>query len=93
MLCVLNFASLVPEADFLLLSAMMKNTEEIAGWVKEMTGRACLHLSLPWKPTRQLRGCVVYSQKTVAELEAGLRQAQVARKTRAPSTKDKAALS
>jgi hypothetical protein len=92
MLCVLNFASLVPEADFLLLSAMMKNTEEIAAWVKEMTGRACLHLSLPWKPTRQLRGCVVYSQETVAELEAGLRKAQVAGKTRAPSKKDKAVL-
>jgi hypothetical protein len=92
MLCVLNFASLVPEADFLLLSAMMKNTDEIAGWMKEVTGRDCLALSLPWKPTRQLRGCVVYSQESVAELEAGLRKAQLAKKTKAPSTKDKAAL-
>jgi DEAD/DEAH box helicase len=92
MLCVLNFAALVPEADFLLLSAMMKNTDEIAGWVKEMTGRECLPLSLPWKPTRQLRGCVVYPQETVTELEAGLRKAHLAKKTKSPSTKDKAAL-
>lgn len=92
MLCVLNFGALVPEADFLLLSAMMKNSEEIAGWVYEMTGRKCLALSLPWKPTRQLRGCVVYPQDRVAALEEGLQNAQFAGRTKAPSTKDKAAL-
>jgi len=71
MLCVLNFARLAPDADLLLLSAMMKNTEEIAGWLKELTGRGCLALSLAWKPTRQIRGSVVYHQndlKTLAEM-------------------------
>ena len=89
MLCLLNFAGLVPGASFLLLSAMMKNTDEIAGWIQEMTGRTCLSLELPWKPTRQLRGSVVYPQSDVDKLSDGLVKAARARKTKAPSTKDK----
>lgn len=92
MLCVLNFAALVPDANLLLLSAMMKNTKEIAGWVEELTGRRCLPLSLAWKPTRQLRGSVVYRNAEVAALEKGLARSRSARKTNAPSTGDKAKL-
>jgi DEAD/DEAH box helicase len=92
MLCLLNFANRAPEANFLLLSAMMKNTEEIAAWIAQLTERPCLPLSLPWKPTRQLRGSVVYRQSEVDELEGGLRKAQRKRKTNAPSTRDKAKL-
>jgi hypothetical protein len=92
MLCLLNFASRAPEANFLLLSAMMKNTDEIAAWIADLTERPCLPLSLPWKPTRQLRGSVVYPQSDVEELGEGLRKSQRKRKTKAPSTVDKAAL-
>lgn len=92
MLCLLNFASRAPEANFLLLSAMMKNTEEIAAWIAQLTERPCLSLSLPWKPTRQLRGSVVYAQSDVDQLGAGLRKAQRKRETNAPSTSDKAKL-
>ncbi|MGB3027649.1 DEAD/DEAH box helicase [Paradevosia shaoguanensis] len=92
MLCLLNFGALVPDASMLLLSAMMKNTDEIAGWVRSLTGRECLSLDLPWKPTRQLRGSVVYPQADLVELERGLRAAQKAQKTKAPSVKDKEAL-
>ena len=69
MLCVLNFARLAPEADLLLLSAMMKNTKEIAGWLEDLTGRSCLALSLAWKPTRQLRGSIVYHVNDIEDLE------------------------
>ncbi|MGJ4889314.1 DEAD/DEAH box helicase [Bradyrhizobium sp. HKCCYLRH3099] len=89
MLCLLNFATLVPDANFLLLSAMMKNTKEIADWIKEVTGRNCIPLSLPWKPTRQLRGSVVYPQKDVKRLGDLLIGMGRARKTKAPSTEDK----
>lgn len=92
MLCLLNFASRAPEANFLLLSAMMKNTEEIADWIAQLTERPCLPLCLPWKPTRQLRGSVVYSQSDVDELGGSLRKAQRKGKTGAPSTGDKAKL-
>ncbi|GLQ36787.1 hypothetical protein GCM10007908_04070 [Rhizobium albus] len=76
MLAVLNLAATAPKADFLLLSAMMKNTPEIAGWISELTGRACLSLNLPWKPTRQVRGTVVYESKRIEELNQFLKEAR-----------------
>ncbi|QXB30910.1 DEAD/DEAH box helicase [Aeromonas sp. FDAARGOS 1405] len=74
MLCILNLTQLAPEADLLLISAMMKNAEEIAGWIAELTGRRCLALDLAWKPTRQARGCVAYSSEQITELEMLLQQ-------------------
>jgi superfamily II DNA/RNA helicase len=76
MLVVLNLTSLAPNADLLLLSAMMKNTQEIAEWIGELTGRACLSLDLAWKPTRQVRGCVVYPADEVVALRAKLTEAR-----------------
>ena len=76
MLCLLNFARLAPEADVLLLSAMMKNTDEIADWLEDLTGRQCLSLSLSWKPTRQLRGCVVYQDEEISGLSTRLHRAR-----------------
>ncbi|MEG8026526.1 DEAD/DEAH box helicase [Sphingomonas aurantiaca] len=35
MLCILNLTSYAPDADLLLVSAMMQNAEEMAGWVTE----------------------------------------------------------
>ena len=74
MLCVLNFARFAPEADFLLLSAMMKNSDEIAKWIEDLTERQCLSLSLSWKPTRQLRGSVVYQDQEITDLISTLRR-------------------
>jgi hypothetical protein len=84
MLCVLNFSNIASEADFLLLSAMMKNTDDIAGWITELTGRPCLSLALPWKPTRQLRGSVVYYQQTVTTLQTKLTRAKRSATTKHP---------
>lgn len=82
MLCVLNFTSIAPEADILFLSAMMMNAEEIAGWVKSLTGRLCLSLALTWKPTRQVRGCVVYGAAEINVLKARLREVRAAVKNK-----------
>ena len=68
MLCILALARVAQKADFILLSAMMRNTDEIAGWISELTGRPALSLDHAWKPTRQLRGCIVYDQKAIQEL-------------------------
>jgi len=76
MLAILNLSQIVPEADFLLLSAMMKNTAEIAGWLKHLTGRESLTLDLAWKPTRQVRGCVVYPAEQIRELRRNLANAR-----------------
>jgi superfamily II DNA/RNA helicase len=77
MLAILNLASVAPAADLLLLSAMMKNTAEIAGWIAHLTGRKCLTLDLSWKPTRQVRGCVVYPAEQINALKARLAQARI----------------
>ena len=82
MLCVLNFTRLAPNADLLLMSAMMKNTEEIASWLEDLTGRDCLALSSSWKPTRQLRGCVVYLDTDISELESDLQNRRLLTRTK-----------
>lgn len=77
MLAILNLAQIAPGADLLLLSAMMKNAGEIAGWVTYLTGRQCLTLDLSWKPTRQVRGCVVYPAEQITALKTTLAQARI----------------
>ncbi|WP_197347371.1 hypothetical protein, partial [Ralstonia pseudosolanacearum] len=72
MLCILNLSTHAPEADYLLLSAMMSNTEEVAAWLAELTGRKCLPLNMAWKPTRQVRGCVVFPSDQIADLRIRL---------------------
>lgn len=74
MLSVLNFVTVAPEADLLFLSAMMMNTSEMAAWMAELTNRQCLPLTLTWKPTRQVRGCVVYGDEEIRGLNQRLRE-------------------
>ena len=76
MLCLVSFAQSHPQSTFLLLSAMMSNADTLAGWIGELTGRPCLALDLPWKPTRQLRGSVVYKQHRISVLEQKLTTAR-----------------
>ena len=77
MLAIINLTLMAPNADLLLLSAMMKNTQEVADWIKAISGRECLPLDLAWKPTRQVRGCVVYPADQVNTLKAQLAQARI----------------
>ncbi|MEX6634564.1 DEAD/DEAH box helicase [Hyphococcus lacteus] len=72
MLCILALARVAPGADFVLLSAMMRNTDELTGWISELTARPALSLDHPWKPTRQLRGCIVYDLNAIKDLRAKL---------------------
>lgn len=76
MLCILNLSVQAPNADYLLLSAMMSNTEEVAAWLAELSGRPCLPLDMAWKPTRQVRGSVVFSRTRISELRALLDNAR-----------------
>lgn len=92
MLAILNLTRIAPDADLLLLSAMMKNTAEIAGWVKKLTGRECLPLDIAWKPTRQVRGSVVYPAGRIKELNKALIKARKAypnKKNGAPAAVEK----
>src|SRR5262249_7688095 len=66
MLCLLQALKRAAEADLLLLSAMLTNSEEFADWIQESTGRPCVAYQNPWKPSRQARGVVVYRRQDLA---------------------------
>ena len=63
MLCVLGFNHIVPDADLLFLSAMLKNGKDFADWIGELTGRDCVCVDLLWKPSRQARGVLIYTDQ------------------------------
>lgn len=60
MLCILGFNHVASSADLLLLSAMLKNGDELALWLEELTGRKAVAVDLLWKPSRQARGVIIY---------------------------------
>lgn len=67
MLCVLGFNHVAPEADFLFLSAMIKNGTELATWLEELTNRRAVAVDLIWKPSRQARGVIIYNGEELDE--------------------------
>ncbi len=69
MLCLLAFQAAAPDADLLLLSAMLKNGSDLAAWVSNLTERPCECVELLWKPSRQARGVVVYHSGKIASIE------------------------
>lgn len=69
MLMLLEAMQKINNADFVLLSAMVENGEDVKNWVSDVTNRACLLLDNKWKPTRQLQGCLVYQKKQIEGLE------------------------
>lgn len=73
MFCVLAFNSSAPHADFLFLSAMLRNGEEFAAWIGSLTGRDCVFVDPLWKPSRQARGVVLYDEE---ELTRSVSEAQ-----------------
>ena len=69
MYCMVSLLTILSEADYVLVSAMVENGTEISDWIKDATGRDCLDLSTAWKPTSQLQGCIVYSMSKRDELQ------------------------
>jgi hypothetical protein len=69
MLCVLGFNHVAPKADMLFLSAMLKNVDDMAAWVAALTGRPCVAVDLPWKPSRQARGVIIYDNAELTQVK------------------------
>lgn len=69
MYCLISLFSIVPQSDFVLVSAMVENGNEVAGWISSVTSRNCLDLSMKWKPTSQLQGCIVYMNNETKMLQ------------------------
>lgn len=67
MLSLLRLMDLAPQADVLLMSAMMSNGQQLAGWLRDSFGRDALTFDAAWKPTRQARGSIVFAD---AEIQA-----------------------
>ncbi len=67
MLALLTFIRFCPQADLLLMSAMVSNAGEIAQWLSTITRRNVHVFDDPWKPTRQLRSCVIYEHDDVMD--------------------------
>ncbi len=84
MFCLLSSTAHCPDADVLLMSAMMQNHMELAAWLADLTGRPCLGLSTDWKPTRQMRGCVVFGSEEVEALNALIARAKAVKTTKGP---------
>ena len=68
MLCLTGFMARAPDADVLLISAMVQNGDELARWIEETTGRDCVALSIDLKPARQLRGAIVHDAQELAQV-------------------------
>lgn len=77
MLALMSFLSQCQEADVLLLSAMVANGVQIKSWLASVTNRKVQEFSDPWKPTRQLRSCVIYDSEEVFEAATDAMEARV----------------
>ncbi|MGZ4956195.1 MAG: DEAD/DEAH box helicase [Methylobacter sp.] len=78
-----------PEADIILISAMVRNGAELVSWLETVTQRPAKNLDLGWKPTRQVRGVVAYEDSEVTSLNAILRGRKATREGRKPGVADK----
>lgn len=86
MLALLTFLRHRKGADLLLLSAMVANGDEIARWLRAVTQREVEAFDDPWKPTRQLRSCVIYNRSEVhTSLQAAAKEKTKAARSRVPA--------
>jgi hypothetical protein len=77
MLVILRLAALLPEVDFLFLSAMIQKPELFAEWISELTNKNCIPIDLVWKPSRQARGVVIYPSQEIKNTEAAATKLQL----------------
>lgn len=85
MTLVVELLDIIPEADYFFVSAMVRNGADVAGWIKSVTGRECVLLDNPWKPTCQLQGCLVYDEKEINRLRAIITASKSSNKSKNPT--------
>jgi len=84
MYCLLRLFSELPNADYLLISAMVENGKEIASWISSITGRNCEAFTSNWKPTRQLQGCIIYPNEELTSFKKIIKEAKMKKPTGGP---------
>lgn len=70
MLGLLRLLEIAPGADVLLMSALMSNGEQLAGWLSKSFNKDALSFDAAWKPTRQARGSVVFGRQEILDARA-----------------------
>lgn len=86
MMSLIHALRRAPDADILLLSAMISNGQELADWLTDI-GRPAIYCTDPWKPSRQARGVVVYPAKALQILRNYAAAKSQKRKIPPPSKK------
>jgi ATP-dependent RNA helicase DOB1 len=81
MFCLLLLFTEAAQADYMLISAMVQNGQDVADWLAEVLDRKCISFNSSWKPTRQLQGCLVYPEDEIRALETFLGEAVKRKKT------------
>lgn len=76
-----------PNADYIFLSAMVSNGQQIVDWIKQVTNHECILLDSLWKPTCQLQGCIVYDANSIRNLKERISLEKRETRRRGPSTK------
>jgi len=84
MLCLLHALHRAPQADYLLLSAMLQNAPDVAEWLEQISGRRCISFVDLWKPSRQARGVVIYSEEQLSAANRLVRVANLAKRNGQP---------
>ena len=84
MYCLLSLFTLAKHADYLLISAMVENDNDIASWVAQITRRECKLFNSTWKPTRQLHGCLVFEENEIIKLNNKVKEYRRIATTQAP---------
>jgi hypothetical protein len=87
MLCLLHALRRAPQADYLLLSAMLQNAPDVANWLEQLSGRRCISFLDPWKPSRQARGVVIYASNQLDWANSAVRASNFADRNGQPATK------
>jgi ATP-dependent RNA helicase HelY len=82
MLCLLHALQRAPGADYLLLSAMLRNAPDVAEWLGQLTGRPSISFLDPWKPSRQARGVVIYAENELNAANRNVRKVNFARRNK-----------
>lgn len=56
-----------PECQFLLMSAIVQNPDELVKWLEEATGGSSLAVTIRWRPTRTLRAVLGLDNESIQE--------------------------
>jgi hypothetical protein len=61
-LVVAQILERAPQVKVVMQSALMENTEDVAAWLRQATGRPCESIQEPWRPTRTLRAVAGFDE-------------------------------